>query len=278
MATYTMTLRAIVDHYSQDQPFLPVKDKIEIGRQKLFDFDYPFYDENKRADFETKFIRNYYMREIGHETEYLFKFHLETWLFTNMEYWNKRFTVNELEYNPLSNAKRTTKSGKSINENENINSVGSFDRNNTSNFDRNNTKEETSNVTTDTTADDFIRNIYSETPENRLQLTSNPDGSGTVEYATNITENKETENSNSNVNGNKSVQENADGTQSEQIDGTQSSTSDRGKSSNENTWYETDGKIGIQSYQKMVKEYHDSLINIESELFNSMGILFMLVY
>lgn len=262
MATYTMPLRAIIEHYSQDQPFLSVKEKIEIGRQNLFNFDYPFYDESKRVDFETKFIRYYYMREIGFETEYLFKFHLETWLLTNMDFWNKKFLVNEMEYDPLTNSKRLTKSGRNVDENENINNTGSFERNSS--------RDETNSVTSILNSDDFNRNLYSETPESRLQLTSNSDGSGTVEYATNITENKQTENETNNVDGNK--------LQNDFNDGSQITDILRDKATLENTWYETDGKIGTQSYQKMVKEYHDNLVNLETELFDSMVKLFMLIY
>lgn len=44
---------------------------------KLFDFDYNFYDEGHKADFERKFIDYYRYYEIGFETVYRFKHQLK---------------------------------------------------------------------------------------------------------------------------------------------------------------------------------------------------------
>lgn len=104
MAMYTMELREIVEQATQFEN-LPHRERIERGRKNLFDFDYPIFDENYRKVFETNFIRNFYMREIGFETEGLFKFQLETWLLINMSYYNKMFESELLEYDPLTNTK-----------------------------------------------------------------------------------------------------------------------------------------------------------------------------
>src|SRR5690606_30755344 len=50
------------------------------------------------------FIRHFYMREIGFETEGLFKFYLETWLLVHMPYYNQLFKSELIEYDPLSNS------------------------------------------------------------------------------------------------------------------------------------------------------------------------------
>nr|prf protein p11,lower collar [Bacillus phage phi29] len=89
MSSYTMQLRTYIEMWSQGETGLSTAEKIEKGRPKLFDFNYPIFDESYRTIFETHFIRNFYMREIGFETEGLFKFHLETWLMINMPYFNK---------------------------------------------------------------------------------------------------------------------------------------------------------------------------------------------
>src|SRR5690606_40563614 len=54
--------------------------------------------------FETYFIIHFYMREIGFETEGLFKFYLETWLLVHMPYYNQLFKSELIEYDPLSNS------------------------------------------------------------------------------------------------------------------------------------------------------------------------------
>lgn len=104
MSRYTMQLRTLIEQASQNNDGLSSAERIEIGRKKLFDFDYPIFDEAYRKVFETKFIRKFYMREIGFETEGLFKFQLETWLLINMPYFNKLYESELIEFNPLENS------------------------------------------------------------------------------------------------------------------------------------------------------------------------------
>ena len=62
----------------------------------VFDFNYPFYDEQFRCDFEEKFIEEYYFHEIGFETVGRFKQRLEAKLLLNMPYWIQLYQT-ELE-------------------------------------------------------------------------------------------------------------------------------------------------------------------------------------
>ena len=62
MAKYTIELRAL-----NNPPFF-----------KLFDFEYDFYEESKKEQFEQKFIDYFYMREIEHTTAEEFKHELRT--------------------------------------------------------------------------------------------------------------------------------------------------------------------------------------------------------
>ena len=50
MARYTVELRTIVE-----------------SGVPIFDFPYQFYDKEKKADFERRFIHHFYFREIGAE-------------------------------------------------------------------------------------------------------------------------------------------------------------------------------------------------------------------
>ena len=67
MADYTIELRRYIDSFSYGSS-LPRKEILDKGRRQLFDFDYPFFDENYRETFETHFVTHFYMREIGFET------------------------------------------------------------------------------------------------------------------------------------------------------------------------------------------------------------------
>lgn len=85
MAEYTIELRHVVENH------------------KIFDFNYPFYDETKRADFERKFIRHFYFREIGAETIDRFMLYLEDKMNTVFPYYNELFNAANIEYSILNN-------------------------------------------------------------------------------------------------------------------------------------------------------------------------------
>ena len=69
----------------------------------IFDFDYPFYNEEYRPTFERHFIEHFYFDEIGQETVARFKQRLKIKLNLIMPYWNKIFLADELEQRILDN-------------------------------------------------------------------------------------------------------------------------------------------------------------------------------
>ena len=75
---------------------------VEDG-QEIFDFDYPFYSEERRKQFEQHFIEHFYFDEIGQETPARFKHRLKIKLNLIMPYWNKIFLADELEQRILDN-------------------------------------------------------------------------------------------------------------------------------------------------------------------------------
>lgn len=304
MATYTMTIQEMVTQPTQHRDDLTMKQRIDWGRSVLFDdMEYPFFNERYQREFETHLIRHFFTREIGYETEWLFKFKLETWLQINMPYYNQLFESELIKYDPLSNINMrtqqdtqkdkvtdstqdtdqtdtgdsTTKSsfdhtgneqvGEMVTGNEDTdttnqsitdmtvdgtndtdtnrqsdtnvlsNGTDKTDTNNqsdthvlsngTDNTDTENQSESTTDTTGDenttshsenkanttvdgssdtetdgtsdtstdstTNTDSFNRQIQSDTPNERLELSS-AEGSGVIEYASGITENKETGN------------------------------------------------------------------------------------
>ena len=236
MATYTMPLKAIIEQPTQNRNDLTLKQRLEVGRVNLFkDIDYPIFNENYRSEFETKFIRYFYNKEVGFETEQLFKFELETWLQINMPYYNQLFESELLEYDPLTNiamqfdqdlksdtsldttkdsqedstsnsvtqssfehdTQRDTETDTTTNRTQNTKTdtttdvTGHSETNSTQDSTTTTKTDSTSNSDThtksDTTQDGFNRKIDSDTPDNRLHLSSN-EGSGVIEYASNISE------------------------------------------------------------------------------------------
>jgi hypothetical protein len=256
MASYTMQLREYIEMFSQDLT-LSTRDKIETGRTKLFDFDYPIFDPLYKKVFETHFIRKFYMREIGAETEGLFKFNLETWLIINMPFFNKLFQSELIIFDPLTNTKIdvTHTNKKDTTQNQ----TGTMDGTNisTNNQDTNGSLTE----------DNFDRQLDSDNPDSRLSITAN-DGQGVIEYAKTIKENNE----------------NNSKTSTNHVTGTGNDTTSV-NSTNDATINETEdfveskiGKIGGQSYSKMMNEYRESLMRVENKIFAEMQELFMLVY
>src|SRR5699024_1489370 len=137
--------------------------------------------------FERNFINEFYMREIGFETEELFKMRLRNWLRKNMGYYNKLFESELLKYDPLSNSRmevhHTKENDKeqtdlrNIDQKSNTHGTGKNDSEQTGNVDS------TQRSNTNTTNDQFTRELEGDTPQNRLQLTTGAKGTGVLEYA-----------------------------------------------------------------------------------------------
>lgn len=79
-----------------------LKSYVEAGA-KIFNFEYEFYDETKREQFEQNFIRHFYFREIGCETFDRFRWYLEDKMKTVFPYYNELFKAAQIEYNILDN-------------------------------------------------------------------------------------------------------------------------------------------------------------------------------
>lgn len=296
MATYTMELRNYIEMWSQDEA-LPQRDVIEKGRRQLFDFPYPFFDEAYRSIFETNFIRTFYMKEIGFETEGLFKFQLETWLNVNMPYFNKLFESELFEYDPLTNSKMnvTHKKVTDTLENEEALRANQQKQTGTSQSDgtmsgtgkSTGTENQSGNTTTLKTDDDFNRELESNNPDSRLAITAY-DGEGVIQYASNIKE----KNTNNISNGSSNQHSNASSTvdnenenksheeaqMSNTTNGTQNEQVDKTINNVEDFIQERIGKIGVQSYPELIEKYRRSLLRIENDIFREMKQLFMMIY
>lgn len=311
---YTTELKSFFEQNSSKyQPPLSNKETIEAGRKKLFDFDYPLFDPDYKAVFETHFIRHFYLRQIGFETFGLFKFQLETWLLINMPYYNKVFESELLDYNPLTNSSMKTTSKKENEKNQNdtknmsdtktINgqTTGTSNRNaSTENKQNSSTmgssegtqaKEENSLVVDD----DFNRQLESNNPDSRLALTAN-DGEGVIEYASQIKEQNQNNSKTSDVTGttttNDSSQVESEATSlgttkdlvidnsNSQINQNDEAEEQLTRTINDVEEYvqERVGKIGVQSYAKLLQEYRGALIRVEKQIFNEMNELFMMIY
>lgn len=104
MSKYTTELRYICETYAgydESQDYTKIDDIINNSRDKIFDFNFPIFDENYRSVLETKIIRHYYTREIGAETVGLWKHFLNMKMNEIMPYYNKLYESELLKFNPL---------------------------------------------------------------------------------------------------------------------------------------------------------------------------------
>ena len=297
-----MQLRTIIEQASQYETGLTHNERIEIGRKKLFNFDYPIFDERYRKQFETNIIKEFYFKEIGFETEGRFIFELEHFLNLNMPYYNQLFESELIEFDPLESysletvSKREIDSDKTENKNNQLNTESEtlgIDKNTgkqTTDTTNNQTHTENDKVTNKETGNDFNRQIFGDTPENRLRLTTKADGTGVLEYATNITENTSSSKNDSDSQRNSSSI--TDDKQKSTVDTTNDTNSSVNNQSNmnqtENNTENSDidesfteskrGSIGVKTYSEMILEYRETFIRIEKMIYQEMKELFMLVY
>ena len=345
-----MPLKTLIEQPTQNRDDLTLKQRLEVGRVNLFkDMDYPIFNEHYRSEFESKFIRYFYNKEIGFETESLFKFELETWLQINMPYYNQLFESELLEYDPLTNvamqfdqdlkADTTTDTTRDSQEDSTTNSgtqssfehytqkdtktdtttdvTGHSNTATTQDSNTTSTTDTTSNSDThtesNTSQDAFNRKIDSDTPDNRLNLSSN-DGSGVIEYASNIAETMDkstgdtvtdtntTDKTNSNTS---TIDKTTSSSQTDTTENTVSNsvTGDTTKQTGwdhsqtdgtgqiignvvgrdvgnrlENLYNERYGKDGTITYQQMIHELRATFLRIERQIFKEMTELFMLLY
>lgn len=104
MSVYTTQLRYICEQYAgrvDSGNYKETAGIIESARPKIFDFDYPIYDQTYKRPLETKIINHFYFREIGAETAAQFKFMLHRTLTEIMPYYNNLYYTADLKFNPF---------------------------------------------------------------------------------------------------------------------------------------------------------------------------------
>ena len=104
MSKYTTEVRLICEvyaDYDESQGYKKIPEIIEASKSKVFDFDFPIFDEDYRGVLETKILKHYYLREIGMETVGVWKHFLDMKMNEIMPYYNKLYLSALLEFNPF---------------------------------------------------------------------------------------------------------------------------------------------------------------------------------
>ena len=104
MSKYTTEVRYICEEaagYDESQGYSKIDTILTKAAPKVFDFDFPIFDESYRLTLEKNILRHYYTREIGEETVGLWKLRLWDRMATIMPLYNKLYLSETLSYNPL---------------------------------------------------------------------------------------------------------------------------------------------------------------------------------
>ena len=155
-------------------PEVKIKDLAKVGRETIFNFDYPLTENISKEKFETMILNHFLQRRIGFETVTAFRIQLDVKLNEIMPLYNKMFDALE-NWEIFNDGEVTTRSGTDKRTTQNTNETS-------------NTLENTSITSTEDISD--RRN--SELPQNQLENLRN--GS----YVTNYSYDTNTNNGNDN--------------------------------------------------------------------------------
>lgn len=303
MSKYTTEVRYICEHFSglsESVGYDDVEQVIKNCLPKVFDFNFPIFDESYRSVLETKILRHYYTREIGLETVGLWKLKLNTKLNEIMPYYNQLYKSELIEFNPLydvdlirdrvvkgTGTKDTenseNRSGKSSTDNSQT-TENTHDVNVTDNGTRNNKFDGTVNGTQNQNTTGNGTNMYSDTPQGAITdlqagkyLTNATVDSATNTFAgasndtTNQTTDETTKNERIDSGNNESE---VDGSSNSDYSSDMSGSSNTTMSNTEEYLEHVMGSNGGESFSKRLNDYRATFINIDMMVINELEELF----
>ena len=240
MSKYSTEVRFICEMYSgltESTGSSSIENVIANAIPKVFDFNFPIFDEAYRNVLQTKILRHYYTKEIGAETVGLWKHWLNTRLNEIMPYYNQLYKSTLLEFNPLYNVDySTSRSVKTDGEKRDIGETGGR-----------------SDIDDTRTANTTAKNYYSDTPQGGVT------GLDTLKYLSNATlDDNETTNRNTGY-----------------IINTGTNKLDTVTKNTEDYLEQVKGKTSGSSYAKMLQEYRDTFMNIDMLIIDELSDLFM---
>ena len=104
MSKYTTEVRYICETaigLEESAGYTNVNDILEQCWNKIFNFDFPIFDENYRRTLCIKILKHFYTREIGEETVGLWKLRLDAKMNEIMPYYNKLYEAWAEDFNVL---------------------------------------------------------------------------------------------------------------------------------------------------------------------------------
>ena len=272
MSKYTTEVRYICEAYSgvtESKGYGGIAEIIAGAIPKIFDFDFPIYDESYRNVLCTKILKHYYRREIGAETVGLWKLWLDTRLNEIMPYYNQLYKSAMIEFDPMHDIDLTTQHTR---DNDGTTDV-------TDNSDTTETRETTrerQDTGTGTNKNTFsgedsstTRDLYSDTPQGAIDNLENET------YLTNARKVLNSGTQSSEANG--EYHDSRTGSESAEDSFTKNAkTVGKTTATTTEEYVQTiKGKTGGASYSKRLNEFRSTFINIDTMIINELNDLFM---
>ena len=294
MSKYTTEVRFICENsagLSESEGADDVDSVLDRCWNKVFNFDFPIFDENYRQVLCRKILKHYYTREIAHETVGRWKLALNAKLNEIMPYYNQLYKSELLEFNPFydvdltrsregsgtrdttgSTSNTSTESGTNTKTDTVTSNETSSD---TSNSTESNTSKTTESNSNNTVTNDNTLNRFSDTPQNSMDtqgiadsvpLTTvtkvnedvnvNSTGSSTIDVTGSKTGKVDSSGSID-----KTISDTVNGSDSREIIG--SGTSTENINSTDKYIETVRGKQGTENYSSMLMKFRETFLNID---------------
>lgn len=238
MSKYTTEVRFICENsagLSESEGADNVDSILDKCWNKVFNFDFPIFDENYRQILCRKILKHYYTREIAHETVGRWKLALNAKLNEIMPYYNQLYKSELLEFNPFYDVDLTRSR------------EGSGTSNKTSNNTETNSGTSKNVSSGSGTSNTDTLNRFSDTPQNSMDTQGIAD-SVPLTTVTKVNENNTTTNESTDT---LTRNDNKTGSGTENINNT-------------DKYIETvKGKQGTENYSSLLKKFRETFLNID---------------
>lgn len=238
MSKYTTEVRFICENsagLSESEGADNIDSILDKCWNKVFNFDFPIFDENYRQILCRKILKHYYTREIAHETVGRWKLALNAKLNEIMPYYNQLYKSELLEFNPFYDVDLTRSR------------EGSGTSNRTSNNTETNSGTSKNVSSGSGTSNTDTLNRFSDTPQNSMDTQGIAD-SVPLTTVTKVNEDNMTSNESTDT---LTRNDSKTGNGTENINNT-------------DKYIETvKGKQGTENYSSLLKKFRETFLNID---------------
>lgn len=267
MSKYTTELRFICESLAglnESVEYPSIQAVLDKSRDKVFDFNFPIFDENYRPVLEDKILRHFYTREIGGETVGLWKLWLETRMNEIMPYYNQLYQSELIKFNPMYDVDLTRTHTKEDDRKDNV----SESELRVSDTDTTVSTHEEGNNETKTHSETDSWEMFSDTPSGAL------DGLKDDKYISNATH--KTDEADNKVNGTNSADSNGNSS----TDFSEDTTRNKQATIKNIQDYQEHvmGKTAGVSFSKMLLEFRETFLNIDMMVINELDDLFFTLW